>query len=108
MKEITGYDVANAIMNSDTVAFEDCYGEERGNVLYYAHIKVVDGEVEFVESYDDADATFTEKADISEWADDENPARLSEEFETTENEDFMWVCKFLAFQINDWLKENEF
>lgn len=62
--------------------------------------------MEFVESYDDADATFTAEADISEWADDENPARLEEEFETTENEDIMRMCRDLAFQINDWIEEN--
>jgi len=36
--EITADQVADAIMNSDTVAFEDC--GERGEVLYFAHIKV--------------------------------------------------------------------
>lgn len=105
-KEITAMDVANGIINSGNVSFED-EGGARGEVTYYVHIKVNDdGEVEFVNAYYNADETFTEPADISEWAGDEGPDRLYEEFETVDNPDFMRMCDRFADQINEYLEEN--
>lgn len=105
-KEITAMDVANGIINSGNVSFED-EGGVKGEVTYYAHIKINDkGEAEFVSAYYNADESFTEPADISEWADDEDPCRLYEEFETTDNPDFMRMCGRLADKINDYLDKN--
>ena len=107
-KEITAMDVANGIINSGNVSFED-EGGAKGEVTYYAHIKVDDdGEVEFVSAYYNADESFTELADISEWADDEDPSRLYEEFETIDNPDFMRMCDRLAYKINKYLEEEDF
>ena len=105
-KAITAMDVANGIINSGNVSFE-YEGGAKGEVTYYAHIKVDDdGEVEFVSAYYNADESFTEFADISEWAGDEDPSRLCKEFETTDNPDFMRMCGRLADKINDYLDKN--
>lgn len=101
-KEFTAEEVAEAIINSDSAAFEPD-PTDNSKVLYYLHI-TDDGEI--VSSYYEADESFTAEADIEEWADDEDPSRLYEEFETKENEQFMDVCRRLADKATDYIKEN--
>jgi len=93
MKKYTESDIADYIINSQNMMFEEG--------LYYAH---VDESGELVHSKDDA-ATFTARFDDSEWADDESPERFYEEAETKSNPDFMDACEKLANQINEYLEE---
>ncbi len=101
-KKFTAEEVAEAIINSDSVAFEPD-PTDNSKVHYYLHI-TDDGEI--VSSYYEADESFTAEADIEEWADDEDPSRLYEEFETKENEQFMAVCQRLADEATDYIREN--
>ncbi len=101
-KEFTAEEVAEAIINSDSTAFEQD-PTDNSKVLYYLHI-TDDGEI--VSSYYEADESFTAEADIEEWADDEDPSRLYEEFETKENEQFMDVCQRLADEATDYIRDN--
>ena len=101
-KEFTAEEVAEAIINSDSAAFEPD-PTDNSKVLYYLHI-TDDGEI--ASSYYEADESFTAEADIEEWADDEDPSRLYEEFETKENEQFMDVCQRLADKATDYIREN--
>ena len=96
MKKITANEVAEYIINSDCTRLEDG--------LYYVHINE-DGE--FVHSASEGETFTTEAGDISEWEDDESPERFYDEFETTDNKDFMYICEDLADQINDYFGEEE-
>ena len=93
MKKITANEVAEYIINSDCTRLEDG--------LYYVHINE-DGE--FVHSASEGETFTTEAGDISEWEDDESPERFYDEFETTDNKDFMYICEDLADQINDYFE----
>lgn len=93
MKKYTESDIADYIINSQNMMFEEG--------LYYAH---VDESGELVHSKDDA-ATFTARFDDSEWADDESPERFYEEAETKSNPDFMYACRQLAKEINAYIEE---
>lgn len=101
-KEFAAEEVAEAIINSDTTAFEPD-PTDSSKVLYYLHI-TDDGEI--VSSYYEADESFTAEADIEEWADDLDTSRFYEEFETLKNEQFMDVCRRLADKATDYIKEN--
>ena len=101
-KQFTAEEVAEAIINSDSVAFE-ADPTDSSKVLFYLHI-TDDGEI--VSSYYEADESFTAEADIEEWADDEDPSRLYDEFETKENEQFMDVCQRLADEATDYIRDN--
>jgi len=93
MKRYTENDIADYIINSSNMMFEDG--------LYYAH---VNDNGELVPSKDDA-TTFTAEFDDSEWANDESPERFYEEAETKSNPDFMRVCEKLADEINEYLDQ---
>lgn len=102
MKHITAQEVARHIIYNN-VALEMVPGDST-KAEYYLHI-TDDGELTCY--YDEADESFTVIADISEWADDETPDRLYEEFERTDNADFMEVCRNLAEQANEYLESIE-
>lgn len=92
-KNYTTEDIANYIINSSNMMFEDG--------LYYAH---VNDNGELVSSKDNA-TTFTAEFDDSEWANDESPERFYEEAETKNNPDFMYACRQLAQEINAYIEE---
>ena len=87
----------------DFVAFEDAPLMGDGMVEYYAYAHL-DGTMASPRDYD---IRATAYADISEWADDDDPGRLWEEWETLRNPDYRDLCEELAEKINEELEELE-
>lgn len=97
MKKYTCDDIADYIINSDMNVCEGCY--------YYVTVDRSTGELVYTQT-DDTE-TFTIEIDDSEWAGDETPERFYNEFETKDNDDFMFICTMFANDINRFISKDD-